>query len=71
MKIILAIERTSIEERELEFDEETMTLESLKDDIKGWYEAGVFNQSIAVVSAVHATLFDREAEQKLIDFKIK
>ena len=71
MKIILELERSSVEERELDFDETTMNLESLKDDIKGWYEGGVFNQSIGVVTAIHATLIDKETGEKLTDFRIK
>lgn len=71
MKVVLELERSSVEERILEFDEATMNLESLKDDIKGWYEAGVFNQSIGIVLGVHATLIDKETGEKLIDFRIK
>lgn len=71
MKVILAIERCSIEERELEFDETTQSLESLKEDIKGWYDSGLFNDNFATEATVHAIIFDREGERKLFDFRIK
>ena len=71
MKILLEIERAYVEERELDFDETNMNLNSLIEDIKEWYKGNVFNEKNSVLSGVHGTLIDKETNEKLVDFNIK
>lgn len=71
MKTILIIEETIVKEIELEFDENTQTLDSFTDKIKEWHKNGVFKFADSVVSDAYGLIRDKDSNAGLLGFKIK
>lgn len=71
MKVNLIIQETIVKEVEMEFDENTQSMDSFIDDIKGWYKNGVFESTNSTVYDVYGTLIDGDSRKRLAGFTIK